>query len=161
MRAIALLLLCPLGAAVPGPAGAQIGVRPDFCRLVSAGPPAVARAHFTVENSGALPVCRIEFIPEPKPVTERCRVSACDAVAGSCQLTAVGGALWQLGTGACVDPGTALGGFRFELEQGPCCYYMNFYGPGGEYLGGYEECFCSDAVQALSTTWGRLKSTHR
>ena len=159
MRILAILILFLLPAP-PSSAEIHFVVHADSCLARSGGSP--VRGYFSIDNlSTPAGICRVELIPEPKPVTEACRMSACGTPNGSCGLTEVGGAEWILDGGACIGPGTTQGGFTFEIDAGPCCYFVGVYGPAGQFYGGYEECFCFDVVQATSATWGRVKAIHR
>ena len=157
-----VLVLLLGGLLVPSGAGAQFVVHPDTCRLTAGGAGPVVHASFALQNTHpTTPICRVELIPEPKPVTDACRMSACSSPSGSCSLTEVGGANWVLDPSACIGPGNTLAGFEFQIAAGPCCYFISAYGPIGNYLGGYEECFCLEVVQVNATTWGRVKAVHR
>jgi len=156
------ILAVALLAACHDPAGAQFTVHADSCLAVPGDTPGAVLGYFSIQNlSPTATICRVELIPEPKPVTEACRMGACRTPSGSCGLTAVGGAEWNLDGDLCIGPGTTQDNFTFAIEAGPCCYFVSVYGPAGQYYGGYEECFCQDVVQATSTSWGGVKAIYR
>jgi hypothetical protein len=163
-RLLSLSLVICLGFAVVPNAFGDASIVQDKCEITVDGK--FLRVEFTLVNfavdGGGYGICDLHFIPEPLPVISGCEMIDCTAPAGwSCFLSPLGGADWFANTPAdCVPAGTHKSGFKFELDPEYCCYIVQFTDATGAVAYETEECFCSQPVPTVISTWGLIKAMY-